>query len=519
MFNINSKKIALAFFSFLIIGLGQLTINKVYALTVNVVEPTLNCNPANNTCDITFNAVWSGGQAGASQMFLDYFLVRTGGSTLAEEHRVEDGDDGSFPVLRTVNVPTLGGSDVNYIVSIKCETTLEPNFDACPTGTDEDPNSLWTHSYNPNTLVHAYSRGWTIPFDGRLSMDLNVESNYCDIDADSITTRANIQWANYYTAGGELRLNLVVKNKFGGSIGTDNYRETAVNSAPSGNEYTWTDSDIPLEPESLPITFVWTFSCDDSPQVCTGFTDPIVVTTQCETVAVNDFFMDTQLNLNPITQNCESPTGPIPFNPTFSWYGNEDQNNPAMTPFKLDYYAEVSWTRNGGAPGSGFVSNAGNSESPEGTNVPLNLSADYDFQPDTTLSVLSRITCSPLNSNYTCPPPVERTGSCVIGQPGSIFDPDGPALARLDFGLNFGDATFEGVTRTIYRIMYPLALAFGAGYIVKAGYTLATSQNNPNLIQQGKDDLTAAITGMLFIMLSMTTLRIIINLLLGPATI
>jgi hypothetical protein len=67
----------------------------------------------------------------------------------------------------------------------------------------------------------------------------------------------------------------------------------------------------------------------------------------------------------------------------------------------------------------------------------------------------------------------------------------------------------------IFNFLLLLGFALGLFFIVKAGYTLKTSEGHPERTRQGKEELTAAIVGTLFVGLSLVILRIIIRVLLG----
>jgi hypothetical protein len=66
-----------------------------------------------------------------------------------------------------------------------------------------------------------------------------------------------------------------------------------------------------------------------------------------------------------------------------------------------------------------------------------------------------------------------------------------------------------------YRVLYPITLFVGLFLVAKASYTIMTSQGNPDSTKKGKEDLTSAIIGTLFVLLSAGILRVIINSLLG----
>lgn len=67
----------------------------------------------------------------------------------------------------------------------------------------------------------------------------------------------------------------------------------------------------------------------------------------------------------------------------------------------------------------------------------------------------------------------------------------------------------------IYNVMFPGALLIGVIMIIKGGYELMTSEGNPQLARVGQEDLTAAIMGTVFIIMSGLILRMIIVQVLG----
>lgn len=75
--------------------------------------------------------------------------------------------------------------------------------------------------------------------------------------------------------------------------------------------------------------------------------------------------------------------------------------------------------------------------------------------------------------------------------------------------------TFNDLLSRIYSLLYPIGIALGLFFIAKAGYTIMMSEGNPTKISQGKEELTSAVLGTLFILLSLVILRVIIRALLG----
>jgi hypothetical protein len=67
----------------------------------------------------------------------------------------------------------------------------------------------------------------------------------------------------------------------------------------------------------------------------------------------------------------------------------------------------------------------------------------------------------------------------------------------------------------IYKIVVPISIGFGLFFIILAGYTLKTSEGDPIKKKSGMEQLSAAIIGTLFVVLSLTILKILFNTVLG----
>lgn len=67
----------------------------------------------------------------------------------------------------------------------------------------------------------------------------------------------------------------------------------------------------------------------------------------------------------------------------------------------------------------------------------------------------------------------------------------------------------------VYNLLYPAAILLGVIMNIGAGYKLMTSQGDPRKTKEGQEDLTAAILGTAFVVLSAVILRIIIGQILG----
>ena len=115
--------------------------------------------------------------------------------------------------------------------------------------------------------------------------------------------------------------------------------------------------------------------------------------------------------------------------------------------------------------------------------------------------------CEFSDRNYRC------VGHGPEGDPG-----DDPNYAKELQDARYRGPYFERLEDVIIpvaKLLYYAALVVGIGVIVYAGYILMTSEGNPDRVKEGKDWLTSAVLGILFILLSAAILRIIIRIFLG----
>ncbi|MBU1132853.1 hypothetical protein KKG08_01110 [Patescibacteria group bacterium] len=75
--------------------------------------------------------------------------------------------------------------------------------------------------------------------------------------------------------------------------------------------------------------------------------------------------------------------------------------------------------------------------------------------------------------------------------------------------------SFTDVVAPVAKVLYYAGVTIGVGAVILAGYMLMTSEGNPDRVKQGQEQLTAAILGVLFILLSAAILRIIIGTFFG----
>jgi len=87
---------------------------------------------------------------------------------------------------------------------------------------------------------------------------------------------------------------------------------------------------------------------------------------------------------------------------------------------------------------------------------------------------------------------------CTGPQPPTPGDPD----------------AFETFINIIFDILLPISIIIGVLLIGRAGYMLMTSQGDPARTQEGKEHLTSAIMGLLFVLLAIGILQTIVKTLI-----
>ena len=75
--------------------------------------------------------------------------------------------------------------------------------------------------------------------------------------------------------------------------------------------------------------------------------------------------------------------------------------------------------------------------------------------------------------------------------------------------------TFEELFGMVAGILSKVGIGIGLLFIIKAGYTYMTSQGAPEKVKAAQEDLTAAVTGIIFILLSMVVLGFIMSSLIA----
>lgn len=78
-----------------------------------------------------------------------------------------------------------------------------------------------------------------------------------------------------------------------------------------------------------------------------------------------------------------------------------------------------------------------------------------------------------------------------------------------------GNDQVRKLLNTVTGILLPLAVILGMILIIHNGYKLMTSQGDPTKLQEGKDGLTSAIIGLIFVLMAVSILRVIIKALIS----
>lgn len=110
-------------------------------------------------------------------------------------------------------------------------------------------------------------------------------------------------------------------------------------------------------------------------------------------------------------------------------------------------------------------------------------------------------------------------GTCVCTDgatlpPGSLINiTDEAAVPPIYAGAIID---YESFLQNVYRLMIPITIGFGGiPILILGGYRILSSQGDPKAVKEGKEDMTAAVTGILYILLALSILRIILRNFLG----
>ena len=150
-----------------------------------------------------------------------------------------------------------------------------------------------------------------------------------------------------------------------------------------------------------------------------------------------------------------------------------------------------------------------------------NCSPDQHRCPTQTNSCSTQGGCGPANGcleGQTCTSYgtcyfVDECGGHTSSDPQtqSIF---GSLSTFLTLSENYQGSATAVFFILLYKALLPIAIIIGLILIAVAGWTLMTSQGDPQKAQEGKEQLTSAIMGLLFVLLGVGILRALVGILI-----
>jgi hypothetical protein len=155
---------------------------------------------------------------------------------------------------------------------------------------------------------------------------------------------------------------------------------------------------------------------------------------------------------------------------------------------------------------------------------------------DKQTSTCKLTTCNPLNGHADCKDRPsffcieEANGKAfckfssflpIVGKPPPAPCPEGKYINGRCTAFNTGLGPFStstsGFIRSVFGILLAVSGTLALFLIIKAGFKIMTSQGKPESIQEGRDQIIAAIVGLVFLILSLVFLQVIgADLLLIP---
>ncbi len=107
---------------------------------------------------------------------------------------------------------------------------------------------------------------------------------------------------------------------------------------------------------------------------------------------------------------------------------------------------------------------------------------------------------------------------CCVGSNRGNICQEGPCSVPRPFGLLYTGPVIKSLQEIIgpvTKMLYYGGLAIGVFFIILSGYRLMTSEGDPQRTKAAQEQLTSAIIGIIFILLSVTILRVIIYQIIG----
>lgn len=123
----------------------------------------------------------------------------------------------------------------------------------------------------------------------------------------------------------------------------------------------------------------------------------------------------------------------------------------------------------------------------------------------------------------TCTGIPATSDSCCISDAGDMYSSCEDGKVAVKTGSDScvcKDANTEltELFSILNGIMIPITIIAGLFIIILSGYKILTSQGNPQELQTGKENLTSAIIGLIFVLMAVSILRVIIKALITGDT-
>jgi len=107
----------------------------------------------------------------------------------------------------------------------------------------------------------------------------------------------------------------------------------------------------------------------------------------------------------------------------------------------------------------------------------------------------------------------DASGDCIQAPDGDVCKTD-TILSKDPIKRPTKSMNLYELLTSITAILYPLAIILGMGYLIMGGYKLMSSQGSPEAVKGAQEMISSAIIGMVFIILSATILRFVLELLI-----
>lgn len=173
-----------------------------------------------------------------------------------------------------------------------------------------------------------------------------------------------------------------------------------------------------------------------------------------------------------------------------------------------------------GNAGPGWCGNAGCTTDEQCENFLPGSHCNFDTGNCVTWAACTPGSCDDCDSGLVC----DGTGTqCVQAGCGQCGNPACPPNTSQDPGvlcptcvIDYGNP--DEILGLAYRIVTPIAVIIGLFLVVSCAYKIMTTHGDPRELQEAKECITSAIIGLVFILLSVSILRLVINSILAGLT-